>query len=158
MTTKIDVPDTHTDLLENPYTSVLTTIGADGLPQSTAVWCLVDDDGVLKTSITTDRQKYKNLARNPKATLFIADPANPYHTLEIRARIELTADPDKTLLPKFAERPSTPVEMLDVPRQACHRRAHPHPRRRPLGQSGASVQSADRSRSTRRRRRSQAAR
>jgi PPOX class probable F420-dependent enzyme len=113
--TKIDVPDTHTDLLDNPHTSVLTTIGADGLPQSTAVWYLVDHDGVLKTSITTDRQKYKNLARNPKATLFIADPANPYHTLEVRATIELSPDPDKTLLPKFAERYNTPIEMLDTP-------------------------------------------
>ena len=40
MTAKLDVPDTHTDLLESPYTSVLTTVGADGLPQSTAVWYL----------------------------------------------------------------------------------------------------------------------
>jgi PPOX class probable F420-dependent enzyme len=114
MTTKIDVPATHTDLLEGPHTAVLTTVGADGLPQSTAVWYLVDD-GVLKTSITTDRQKYRNLVRNPRATLFIADPANPYRTLEVRATIELAPDPDKVLLPKFAEAYSTPIEMLDTP-------------------------------------------
>lgn len=92
---------------------MLTTVGGDGLPQSTAVWFLVDDDGTVKTSILTSRQKYKNLARHPEATLFILDPANPYRTLEIRAEVELTPDPDKTLLPKFAERCNVPVEALE---------------------------------------------
>ena len=32
MTTKIDVPDTHTDLIEGPHTAVLITVGAHGLP------------------------------------------------------------------------------------------------------------------------------
>lgn len=115
MATMIDLPNTHADLLTNPNVAVLTTVGADGQPQSTAVWFLVDDDGVLKTSITTDRQKYRNLARNPKATLFVFDPANPFRTVEVRATVELTPDPDKSLLPKFAARYHTPVEMLDIP-------------------------------------------
>src|SRR5215207_1623780 len=86
MAMTLDVPDTHVDLLEAPNTAVLTTIGANGQPQSTAVWFLVED-GVLKTSITTDRQKYRNLSRNPKATLFVLDPTNPYRTVEIRATV-----------------------------------------------------------------------
>ncbi len=114
MTTKIDIPATHADLLDAPNAAVLTTVGADGQPQSTAVWFLVDD-GVLKASITTGRQKYRNLASNPKATLFVLDPANPFRTLEIRATVALAPDPDKALLPKFAARYSTPVEMLDLP-------------------------------------------
>src|SRR3954467_6824294 len=102
MTTSIKIPDTPTDLLAGPNTAVLTTVGSDGQPQSTAVWFLVDDDGVLKTSITTDRQKYRNLTRNPKATLFVLAPANPFRSLEVRATVELTPDVDKALLPKFA--------------------------------------------------------
>jgi len=115
MTEKIDIPASHADLLEAPNTAVLTTVGADGQPQSTAVWFLIDDDGVLKGSITTDRQKYRNLTRNPRATLFIVDPANPFRTVEIRATVELAPDPDKALLPKFAARYNTPVEVLDAP-------------------------------------------
>ena len=115
MTTQIDLPDTHADLVDAPLTAVLTTVGPNGQPQSTAVWFLVDDDGVLKTSITTDRQKFRNLTRDPKATLFVIDPANPFRTLEVRATVELAPDPDKTLLPKFAARYATPVEMLDLP-------------------------------------------
>ena len=115
MTVKLDIPASHADLVNGPYTAVLTTVGADGQPQSTAVWFLIDDDGELKGSITTDRQKYRNLTRNPKATLFIFDPANPFRTVEIRATVELAPDPDKALLPKFAARYNIPVEMLDAP-------------------------------------------
>ena len=111
----INVPESHADLLANPATAVLTTIGADGLPQSTAVWYLVDDDDVLKTSVDTSRQKYKTLVRTPKATLFLIDPANPFRTLEIRANVELVADPDKIYVQKAADRYSTPVEVLDTP-------------------------------------------
>jgi PPOX class probable F420-dependent enzyme len=112
MANTIQVPESLTDLLNGPNTAVLTTVGADGLPQSTAVWYLVGDDGILRTSITTDRQKYRNLVRHPKATLFILDPTNPYRTIEIRANVELTPDPDKAMLPLFAEKYGVPVEVL----------------------------------------------
>jgi PPOX class probable F420-dependent enzyme len=74
MATPIEIPESHADLFRRPLVAPVTTIGADGQPQSTPVWYLVDDDGVLKTSTTTSRQKYKNLARNPRATLLIIDP------------------------------------------------------------------------------------
>src|SRR4051794_18155823 len=114
MTSIPDVPASHADLLTDPNTAVLTTVGTDGVPQSTAVWFLVED-GVLKTSVLTSRQKYRNLQHNPKATLFVFDPANPFRTLEVRATVDVSPDPGKTLLPKFAARYSTPVEVLDQP-------------------------------------------
>jgi PPOX class probable F420-dependent enzyme len=113
MAKKIEFPESLTDLLTGPNTAVLTTVGADGLPQSTAVWYLVGDDGIVRTSITTDRQKYRNLVRRPKATLFILDPTNPYRTIEIRANVELTPDPDKAMLPQFAEKYGVAVEVLE---------------------------------------------
>jgi PPOX class probable F420-dependent enzyme len=113
--TKAEIPETHADLLAAPLTAVLTTVNEDGQPQSTAVWYLLDDDGALKGSLVTTRHKYKNLLRNPLATLFVFDPASPFRTLEIRATTELVPDPDKAMLPKFAVRYSTPVEMLDLP-------------------------------------------
>ncbi len=90
-----EVPESHRDLLTSPLTAALTTIDNKGRPQSTAVWYLVDDDGSLKGSITDDRQKYKNLSRNPNCTLLVIDPSNPWRTLEIRAQAELSADPEK---------------------------------------------------------------
>ena len=97
-----DVPESHRDLLRSPLTAALTTIDHRGRPQSTAVWFLVDDDGLLKGSVTSDRQKYKNLSSNPDVSLLIIDPANPQRTLEVRAEAELTADPAKAMVAKFA--------------------------------------------------------
>src|SRR3954466_1199969 len=116
MTTKsapaIEIPESHAEFFAAPNTAILTTVGKDGLPQSTAVWYLVDG-GILKASILMSRQKYKNLARHPKASLFVLDPANPYRSVEVRAEVELTPDPDKALLPKFAEHYNVPVEALE---------------------------------------------
>jgi PPOX class probable F420-dependent enzyme len=107
-----DVPESHRDLLQAPLTATLTTIDAKGLPQSTAVWYLVDSDGQLKGSITSDRQKYRNLRGNPQCDLFIIDPQNPFRTLEVRAEAELIADPEKATVAKFAKRYSVDEAML----------------------------------------------
>jgi PPOX class probable F420-dependent enzyme len=86
------VPTTHADLLDAPV-AVLATNGADGRPQTSAVWFLTDD-GVVKMSLNTARQKAKNMAANPAATLLILDTANPYRYLEIRGDVTLEDDDD----------------------------------------------------------------
>jgi PPOX class probable F420-dependent enzyme len=83
-------PESHRDLL-NADVAILATIGQDAYPQVTALWFLYDD-GTLKLSLNTMRQKVKNLQAHPECTLFILDTANPYRTLEIRARAEITPD------------------------------------------------------------------
>jgi PPOX class probable F420-dependent enzyme len=86
-------PESHRDLLAAPV-GILATVGTDGYPQVTATWFLFDDDGALRISLNTTRQKVKNLRQHPECTFFIIDPANPYRTLEIRARAEMADDPD----------------------------------------------------------------
>jgi PPOX class probable F420-dependent enzyme len=93
-------PESHQDLLKAPV-ATLATIGHDGYPQVTALWFLFDDDETLKVSLNNTRQKTKNLQAHPECTLFILDPANPYRTLEIRARAEITPDPDYTFAKKL---------------------------------------------------------
>ena len=73
------------------------TVGADGQPQVTAIWAMLDGD-VVRTSLFKGRQKYKNLVVHPQVTLFVIDPANPYRTLEIRAVAEVTDDTDLAFL------------------------------------------------------------
>jgi PPOX class probable F420-dependent enzyme len=70
----------------------------------TAVWFLLDDDGLPKMSLNSARQKLKNLQRHPECTLFILDPATPYRTIEIRGQAELTEDPDYTFARKVASK------------------------------------------------------
>lgn len=88
----LTVPDTHEDLLAAP-TAVLSTIAPDGRPQSTAVWFLADGD-TLRLSLNTDRQKVKNLRRNPAVNLFILDAERPTRYLEVRGDAELEDDLD----------------------------------------------------------------
>jgi PPOX class probable F420-dependent enzyme len=86
-----DLPESHGDLLEAAGVGALATIAPDGRPQVTAVWYLLED-GRLKISIRTDRQKAKNLTRQPGATFLIIDPAKTTRTIEVRATAELTPD------------------------------------------------------------------
>ena len=51
--------------------SVLTTIRRNGRPQLSNVLHTVGDDGLIRISITADRAKYKNLAREPWAALHV---------------------------------------------------------------------------------------
>jgi PPOX class probable F420-dependent enzyme len=87
------IPESHRNLLETNV-AMLSTVGADGYPQTTALWFLAEDDGTIKLSLNRARQKTKNLERNPQVTFFVLDRANPMRTLEIRARAEVAPDPD----------------------------------------------------------------
>ena len=53
-----------------------------------------EQEGVLRFSLNTARQKVKNLRKRPEASFLILDPASPYRTLELRGRVELEADDD----------------------------------------------------------------
>jgi PPOX class probable F420-dependent enzyme len=98
-----NVPESHRDLLTIPV-ATLATQSADGYPQVTALWFLYDDDGLLKLSLNTTRQKTRNLQAHPECTLFFLDPANPYRTLEVRARAEVQPDADYAFAEKLGRK------------------------------------------------------
>ncbi len=75
------IAESYDDLVAAPGVAVLGIVGSDGRPQLTAVWYLRDGD-VIRTSLMTSRQKYRNIVKHPLATLFLLDPADPYRTLE----------------------------------------------------------------------------
>jgi PPOX class probable F420-dependent enzyme len=108
------IPETHHDLLQSDV-AILATIGRNGYPQVTALWFLFDDDGLVKLYLNTARQKVKNLRAPPECTFFILDRANPVRTLEIRARAELTPDPDYTFADKLERKYSADVRKIDRP-------------------------------------------
>lgn len=90
----VSIPESHLDLVTSSQVVSLATNGHDGYPQVTATWFVLGDDGVIRISINTARQKLKNLQRDPRATLYFIDPANPYRTLEIRSNVTIEADDD----------------------------------------------------------------
>lgn len=63
------VPETHRDLLEGTVDVVLTTVGADGYPHGSMVWCSYDGSSVL---LNTGRgyAKERNMRRSPHVSVF----------------------------------------------------------------------------------------
>ncbi|MFN8497400.1 MAG: PPOX class F420-dependent oxidoreductase [Anaerolineae bacterium] len=87
----LPIPASHLDLLTRPIHGVLTTMMPDGQPQSSLVWC--DYDGACaRINTTAERQKGRNMLRNPKVTLLIVDPNDTARYLEIRGEVELVQD------------------------------------------------------------------
>jgi PPOX class probable F420-dependent enzyme len=79
-------PDKYADLMTKKIFAGLATLMPDGSPQVTPVW--IDYDGehvVFNTAV--GRQKDKNLQREPRVSLMLVDPENPYRYLEIRGRV-----------------------------------------------------------------------
>ncbi|WP_218000643.1 PPOX class F420-dependent oxidoreductase [Nocardia higoensis] len=85
--------DATRELLDGRNFATVATLNPDGDPQTSVVWILREGDTVLFSS-TTDRQKVRNLARDPRISLTVLDTANPYRTVEIRGTAELVEDRD----------------------------------------------------------------
>jgi PPOX class probable F420-dependent enzyme len=80
------IPNSHLDLFKKKAFAHLATLMPDGKPQSTPVW--VDYDGKhLVINTAQGRQKDKNMQRDGRVALSIADPDNPYRYLEVRGRV-----------------------------------------------------------------------
>jgi len=100
---KTTIPPTHRDLIESDV-AMLSTVGPDGFPQTTALWFLAEDDGTIKLSLNQARQKTRNLERDPHVTFFVLDRANPMRTLEVRARAEVAPDPDYAFASRLGQK------------------------------------------------------
>jgi PPOX class probable F420-dependent enzyme len=84
------MPKSHLDLLTRPLHGVLTTMSADGQPQSSLVWIDVDN-GVAMVNTTLERQKARNMLANPKVSLLVVDPENTARYIQIRGDAQLSA-------------------------------------------------------------------
>jgi PPOX class probable F420-dependent enzyme len=80
------IPDKYADLLQKKAFANLGTLMKDGSPQVTPVW--VDYDGKhLRINSALGRVKDKNIRRDPRVTLSISDPENPYRYMEVRGKV-----------------------------------------------------------------------
>ena len=80
------IPQTHADLFEKQAFGNLGPLMKDGSPQVTPVW--VDYDGThVRFNSAKGRVKDLNIRRDPRVSISLQDPANPYRYLEIRGRV-----------------------------------------------------------------------
>ena len=80
------VPEKYADLLKKKAFANLGTLNGDGSPQVTPVW--VDYDGKhVRINSAKGRVKDKNMRRDPRVSISLQDPANPYRYMEIRGKV-----------------------------------------------------------------------
>ncbi len=86
------IPDDYRDLFDKKAFAMLATVMSDGSPQVTPVW--VDFDGShLRFNSARGRVKDKNVRHDPRVSMTLVDPDNPYRYLQVRGRVvEITED------------------------------------------------------------------
>jgi len=103
------IPDAYHDLVECPPVAALSTVSADGYPQTSVVWCDWDGEGV-RVNTMRGFAKERNMRRDPRVTLLCYDPAQPLRYLEIRGFVEAMTEDGAgrhldLLASKYAGRP-----------------------------------------------------
>jgi PPOX class probable F420-dependent enzyme len=69
--------------------AAVTTLLPDGTPMTHPLWIDADDENlVFNTEV--HRQKFKNIRRDPRVTIAMWDPKNPYSYVEVRGEVSET--------------------------------------------------------------------
>ena len=98
------IPEKYRDLFNKRAFASLATLMPDGRPQVTPVWCDLEGDYVVFNS-AKGRQKDRNVRRDPRVSLAVVDPENPYRYLEIRGTVvEITEDGADASIDKLAKK------------------------------------------------------
>ncbi|KZM73666.1 PPOX class F420-dependent oxidoreductase [Nocardia terpenica] len=99
-----EIPEKARDLLERPVYASLGTTRPDGAPQVNPMWFVWDGELIWFTH-TNFRQKFKNIANEPRVSISIFDPDNPYRYLEVRGVVDhIDADPEGALYTRLSQR------------------------------------------------------
>jgi PPOX class probable F420-dependent enzyme len=78
--------DRYRDIFDKKAFAHLATVGPDGTPQVTPVWC--DFDGThIRINTARGRVKDRNLRATPRVALSVQDPDEPYRYVQVRGRV-----------------------------------------------------------------------
>jgi len=80
------IPASHLDLVECPPVAALSTVGPDGAPQTSVVWCDFDGECV-RVNTMLGFAKERNMRRDPRVTVVCYDPRRPLRYLEVRGTV-----------------------------------------------------------------------
>ncbi len=79
---------------DNQFCAVVTTLREDGSPHSTVIW--VDErDGRVLFNTAYPRAKPRELEHDPRASVTVVDPADPYRWIAISGTVTLTTEGGK---------------------------------------------------------------
>jgi PPOX class probable F420-dependent enzyme len=92
----MDLDEQARGLVDAKSFATVATLDSDGGPHTSVVWVARDGDAVVFSTLA-NRRKARNLARDPRISLTVYVPENPYESVDIRGTAELIEDPDKAL-------------------------------------------------------------
>lgn len=100
----MSLPDALLDLLRRPSPCFLSTLMPDGSPQMTQTWVDTDGHDVLINTVR-GHQKVRNVERDPRVALNVADPDDPSRYFEVRGRVtEVTEDGAREHIDELSQR------------------------------------------------------
>lgn len=82
-----DLDPIYKRLLDEPVTASLGLIGPDGRVSLTPMWFDYEGDKVL-VNTASHRPKCAWICKNPRLTLLLVNPKNPYHWVQIKCTVE----------------------------------------------------------------------
>ena len=71
---------------ERPNLAFVATVMEDGSPQVTPVWIALEN-GYITFNTAVGRLKVKNMQRDPRVAIAVADRDDPYDRVDIRGRV-----------------------------------------------------------------------
>lgn len=92
-------------LFEGKNFVFISSIMRDGSPQVTPTWVDIENGNIL-VNTAIGRLKHKNISRDPRVALAIADQNNPYDMVTVRGRTieQLTGDAAEEHIDKMAKK------------------------------------------------------
>jgi PPOX class probable F420-dependent enzyme len=100
----VNLPADLLDLLRRPSPCFLATLMPDGSPQVTQTWVDTDGTHVLVNTVE-GHQKVRNVRRDPRVSLDVADPDDVSRYVEVRGRVvDVTTDGAADHIEQLAQR------------------------------------------------------
>ena len=91
------------EFLEQPFVGEVTTLRPDGSPHTTVVWVDVDTDEVIfNTAVGRAKERY--LRQDPRASLIVVDPQDPYKWVSVAGTAELSTEGADAEIDKLAKK------------------------------------------------------
>lgn len=97
------IPESHRAILDSRCFAHAATVRPDGRLSVHPVAVVYDGEHV-RFSTLKSRGKYRNLLTDPRLSLSIPDPDNPWHYLELRGRATLADDSDRRFIDAIARK------------------------------------------------------
>jgi PPOX class probable F420-dependent enzyme len=98
-----NLPDVAKKWLDSDVFATLATVNADGSPQTTIHWVARDGDDVLLSTVR-GRRHADNVERDPRVSVMVLGPDDPYAYLEVRGTSLVTEEGGRELIDALCEK------------------------------------------------------